>query len=171
MCYMQAQTMTSTPSQHQQTVLAPIPPLDEVNPTPPQDCSATGIMFVDSSFIIISMLLYSYFKSLSLYVGECPTMMELIRFRGRSRRINVPKEIDTKCYQFGVLLLKDETGTRTETVIRKHFNDAEQISMEIFKLWFAGEGEQPVTWGTLVEVLRDVELATLASDIADVKLS
>ena len=41
----------------------------------------------------------------------------------------------------------------------------------LFKLWFAGEGEQPVTWGTLVEVLRDVELATLASDIADVKLS
>ena len=98
-------------------------------------------------------------------------MMELIRFRGRSRRINIPQEIGTKCYQFGVLLLKDETGARIETVIRKHLNDAEQINMEIFKLWFAGEGEQPVTWETLVEVLRDVELTTLASDIADVKLS
>ena len=97
-------------------------------------------------------------------------MIELIRFRGRNRRINIPKEISTKCYQFGVLLLKDETGARLETIIRKHLNDAEQINMEIFKLWFAGEGEQPVTWGTLVEVLRDVELATLASDIADVKL-
>ena len=43
--------------------------------------------------------------------------------------------------------------------------------MEIFKLWFAGEGEQPITWETLVEVLRDAELTTLASDIADVKLS
>ena len=41
----------------------------------------------------------------------------------------------------------------------------------LFKLWFGGEGEQPVTWGTLVEVLHDVELTTLASDIADVKLS
>ena len=87
--------------------------------------------------IIVSMLLYSYFKSLSLYVGECPTMMELIRFRGRSRRINIPKEIGTKCYQFGVLFLKDETGARIETVIRKHLNDAEQINMEIFKLLFA----------------------------------
>ena len=39
----------------------------------------------------------------------------------------------------------------------------------LFKLWFAGEGEQPVTWGTL-EVLHDVELTTLASDTAEVKL-
>ena len=58
-----------------------------------------------------------------------------------------------------------------ETVIRKHLNDAEQINMEIFKLWFAGEGEQPVIWETLVEVLCDVELTTLASDVADAKLS
>ena len=32
-----------------------------------------------------------------------------------------------------------------EYIIRKHLNDAEQINMEIFKLWFASEGEQPVT--------------------------
>ena len=98
-------------------------------------------------------------------------MIELIRFRGRSRKINIPQEIGTKYYQFSVLLLKDETGARIETVICKHLNDAEQINMEIFKLWFSGEGEQPVTWGTLVKVLHDVELTTLASDIADVKLS
>ena len=60
-------------------------------------------------------------------------MMELIRFRGRSRRINVPKEIGIKYYQFGVLLLKDETGARIEAVIHKHLNDAEQINMEILK--------------------------------------
>ena len=76
-------------------------------------------------------------------------MIELIRFRGRSRRINIPKEISTKYYQFGVLLLKDETGARIETVIHKHLNDAEQINTEVFTLLFAGEGELPVTWKTL----------------------
>ena len=71
--------------------------------------------------------------------------------------MSIPNEIGTKCYQFGVLLLKDETGARIETVIHKHLNDAEQINMEIFKLLFVaiGEGEQPVTWRTLVEVFRD----------------
>ena len=98
-------------------------------------------------------------------------MIELIRFRGRARRINIPIEISTKYYQFGVLLLKDETGARMEAIIHKHMKDAEQINQEIFKQWIAGKGEEPVTWGTLVEVLQDVELTDLASDIADVKLS
>ena len=98
-------------------------------------------------------------------------MMELIRFRGRSRRINIPQEIITKYYQFGVLLLKDATGARIESIIHNHTRDAEQISLEIFKQWLNGEGEQPVTWQTLVEVLCDVGLTTLASDIADIKLS
>ena len=44
-----------------------------------------------------------------------------------------------------------------KTAIHKHLNDAEQINMEIFRLWFAGKGEQPVAWGTLVKVLHDVK--------------
>ena len=97
-------------------------------------------------------------------------MIELIRFRGRSKRINIPLEISTKYYQFGVLLLKDETGARMEAIIHKHMKDVEQINQEILKQWIAGKGEEPVTWETLVEVLRDVELNDLAGDIADVKL-
>lgn len=112
---------------------------------------------------------YSHLKSL-FFVGERPTMIELIRFRGRSRRINIPLEISTKYYQFGVLLLKDETGARMEAIIHKHMKDVEQINQEILKQWIAGKGEEPVTWETLVEVLRDVELTNLASDIADIKL-
>ena len=50
-------------------------------------------------------------------------------------------------------------------------NNSEQINQEILEQWIAGKGEEPVTWGTLVEVLQDVELTELASDIADVKLS
>ena len=71
--------------------------------------------------------------------------------------MSIPKEIGTKYNQFGVLLLKDKTGATIETVIHKHLNGAEQINMEIFKLLFAaiGEGEQPVTWRILVQVLRD----------------
>ena len=98
-------------------------------------------------------------------------MIELIRFRGKSKRINIPQEIGTKYYQFGVLLLDDETGARVRTVIHKHREDAEEINLEIFEQWIAGKGKQPVTWGTLVEVLYNVELAELAKGIADVKLS
>ena len=52
----------------------------------------------------------------------------------------------------------------------KHRGDAEQINMEILEEWVNGRGKQPVSWVTLTEVLRDVELSELASDIEAVKL-
>ena len=48
---------------------------------------------------------------------------------------------------------------------RKHHYDAEQINIEILQEWLNGRSKQPVTWATLVEVLRDIKLATLANDI------
>ena len=52
---------------------------------------------------------------------------------------------------------------------RKHLNDAEEIDTEILQEWLTGRGKQPVTWTTLVEVLRDIELSTLAGKIEAVK--
>ena len=49
------------------------------------------------------------------------------------------------------------------------FNYAEEVNTEILQEWLTGRGKQPVTWATLVEVLHDIELATLASDIETVK--
>ena len=48
-------------------------------------------------------------------------------------------------------------------------NDAEQINMEIFRQWINGRGKHPITWKTLVEVLRDIELNVLAGEIEVVK--
>ena len=36
--------------------------------------------------------------------------------------------------------------------------------MEILKEWIADRGRQPVTWNTLIEVLHDIELSTLARE-------
>ena len=52
---------------------------------------------------------------------------------------------------------------------RKYQHDAEQINTEIVQEWLTGRGKQPMTWATLVEVLRGVELSTLAGDIEAVK--
>ena len=95
--------------------------------------------------------------------------MELVRFRGRERRINIPQEIGTKCNEFGIFLLEDETGARIQNIASKHMKDPEAINMDVLQQWIEGRGKQPVTWETLVEVLRDIELNTLAGDIADIK--
>ena len=51
----------------------------------------------------------------------------------------------------------------------KHLNDAEGINTEILQEWLTGRGKQPVNWATLTDVLRDIELSTLASEIKAVK--
>ena len=95
-----------------------------------------------------------------------PTMMELVSFRGRERRINIPQEIGTEYNAFGVLLLEDRTGARIQNIVSKHMKDPERINMEVLQKWIEGRGKKPVTWEALVEVLRDMNFNTLADDIA-----
>ena len=83
--------------------------------------------------------------------------------------MNIPVEIATKYVQFGTFLLDDRNGSRVKIMAHQHSNDAERINTEIFKEWLTGRGKQPVTWATLVEVLRDIELSTLAGEIEAVK--
>ena len=106
---------------------------------------------------------------LCVVTTDCPTLPECIRFQGRERRINVPQEIGTKYHEFSILLLDDSTGGKVHNLEHKYREDAERINTEILQEWVAGRGKQPVTWETLIEVLRDVELCTLAGDIEAVK--
>ena len=95
----------------------------------------------------------------------CPTVLECIRFQGRQRTINIPREIGTNYRQFGIFLLDDPNGMRVHNMEHKYREDAEQINTEILREWATGRGMKPVTWLTLTKVLRDIELSTLATDI------
>ena len=101
--------------------------------------------------------------------GGQPTLVECIRFRGRDRRINISQEIGTKYITFGTLLLEERTGERVSAIAHKHAYDCEQASLEILEEWVAGRGKQPVTWNTLIEILHDIKLSTLAREIEAVK--
>ena len=48
--------------------------------------------------------------------------------------------------------------------------EIERINTEILQEWVMGKGKKPVSWGTLTEVLRHIELCALASEIEEVKL-
>ena len=92
-------------------------------------------------------------------------MLELIRFRGRERRINIPQEISTEYKNFGCLLLEDSTGAKICNIDKTNRGNPEDINSEVLRLWIEGKGKMPVTWRTLVNVLRDVDLTQLADDI------
>ena len=97
-------------------------------------------------------------------------MLECTRFQGREGRINIPQEIGTNYRQFGIFLLNDPNGTRTRNIEHNHREDAERINTEILWEWATGRGKKPVSWETLTEVLHDIELGALASEIEAVKL-
>lgn len=100
--------------------------------------------------------------------GERPNMRELIRFQGRNTPINIPQRIGTKWDDFGIFLLRDDHAAIVDSIAKEQRDRPEQINKEILKRWIQGGG-QPVTWETLVGVLRDIELNELADGIASVK--
>ena len=98
-----------------------------------------------------------------------PTLPELLRFtRADEKRINIAKEIGDEYKTFGTLLLSDDNGKKVTSMESKHQSDPSKINMLILEEWLNGNGEQPVTWATLIEVLRDSDLSTLANDISTI---
>ena len=104
--------------------------------------------------------------SSSVAVSGNPTLPKLLKFtRADKKNISIPVEIGNKYVQFGAQILQDESGTRVNSMEHKHLRDAERINTEILCEWLNGKGKQPVTWATLIEVLHDIELTTLAGSI------
>ena len=97
-------------------------------------------------------------------------MPELLTFTyADNTEVHIVKEIGTKYEQFGILLLQDRTGASVKNIAHRCSNDPERINTEILRQWLAGMGKLPVTWATLVEVLRDIGLSTLADGISTVQ--
>ena len=59
----------------------------------------------------------------------------------------------------------DGDGTQLDVIESKHPNDRPACCREMFKYWLAGNGVKPVSWKTLVSLLRNVEKNTLAEDL------
>ena len=96
-----------------------------------------------------------------------PNLQELLKFTCTDGRvISIPVEIGVKYFEFGIFLLDDRSGSRVKSMASKHQNVAKQINIEILQEWLEGSGKKPVSWATLVEVLRDIGLSTLADEIA-----
>ena len=102
--------------------------------------------------------------------GTEPSLPELLHFtRTDGRKINIAVEISTKYVQFGAVLLDDKNGSRIKNLEHEHHYNVEQINTAILREWVNGSGNQSMTWATLVEVLHDIGLSTLASEIEAVK--
>jgi len=80
-------------------------------------------------------------------------------------RINLHQDISTHYQEFGASLLSDHAGTRVRNIAHKCMNDPQNINLEILQEWLEGRGRRPVTKETLVDVLREIELYTVADRV------
>ena len=97
----------------------------------------------------------------TLPLTDCtPTMPKLIR-------LNIFEKIGSKYEDFGILLLEDEEGEKVKAIEKEQRGEAVSINREIFREWLRRRGATPVSWRTLVNVLNDVGLKTLATDITN----
>ena len=101
-------------------------------------------------------------------VNGPPNLRRLTAFPTRHGKVNIPQEVGVKYQTFAAQLLEDPTGAKVNSMEHKHGRDSLRINTEVLQEWLRGQGRRPVSWGTLIEVLRDIELGTLAGDLEEV---
>ena len=60
-------------------------------------------------------------------------MDELINLRGKTRYIDIPKEIGMQGYKVGTALLKDATSTVVPAIEQKYGYNTERVNFEILR--------------------------------------
>lgn len=79
--------------------------------------------------------------------------------------LRIPEKVGARYYSFGMCLLKDMSGEKLQKFRGECQGDARAIVRMIWKEWLEGKGV-PVTWGALVDVLREIGIYDLADQIA-----
>ena len=98
-----------------------------------------------------------------------PTLPLLQRFPTQSGGvIKIIERIGTRHHDLGILLLNDEDGIITANINNQYKHDPPSRTTEaILQKWLQGTGRKPQTWDTLITVLREIELNTLAQEIEE----
>ena len=65
--------------------------------------------------------------------GDIPAMTDLIDLTGKTRTINVPKEIGVKWFYVGTALLNDTIGVVVPALDQTYRGDTERINFEILR--------------------------------------
>ena len=100
---------------------------------------------------------------------DSPTMNQLILLElpgnQESEYLRILQEIGTNYLNFGTRLLNDKRGSRVKSFEHECGKNCSLINWHILQVWVSGEGRKPITWKTLVTVLKEVQLEELARKI------
>ena len=81
------------------------------------------------------------------------------------KRINIIKRLAPHWSGLGDLLDFDVDGTQLLIIEKRYPNDPEACCRAMFQHWLAGNGAQPCSWATLIELLKYCDQEVLARDV------
>ncbi len=117
--------------------------------------------------VVTDLLLSSMYSAPTInfsVTADQVSTLENIKFEGQNKQHYISDQIGSKYREFGTFLLEDHNGAKVQEIQRER-HEFYWINYEIFSRWLLGEGRQPVSWVTLIGVLRDIGKSTLADDI------
>ena len=84
---------------------------------------------------------------------------------GEDGSIRIPDRIGDNYYDFGIFLLDDKNGSKIKALRGMYQSNYNHIIRDIFTTWLEGSGTKPITWGTFIQVLKNVGLVPLAEEV------
>ena len=83
----------------------------------------------------------------------------------QEKKVKIIESVATDWRKIGMLLDFDPVGKRLEIIAETERDKPEECCRSMFQYWLQGNGLQPVTWITLVRVLEDCELNSVALQV------
>ena len=95
--------------------------------------------------------------------------LEFFKYRdsnGDAKKFRLLQLIQQKCREIGTQL--DMNKATLSAYEKKYAGDPIDVCLEVFHYWSAsGSDDHPYTWGSIVEMLEDVELKGIATKLKD----
>ena len=103
--------------------------------------------------------------------GMQPTVMQLTCLRlpsmvdGENKRLNIVERTASHYAKLAMHLLCDVNCDTIASLEKQFQRDPEIIATTVYKKWISGTGKKPISWRTLIDVLREIRLISLAEEI------
>ena len=78
-----------------------------------------------------------------------PTLKEVQKY--------VIRHVAPKWEDLGIELNLDDDGTLIDSIRKERGGDEAKCCLDVLKAWLQGKGEEPKTWRTLINCLREIE--------------
>ena len=81
------------------------------------------------------------------------------------QKIKIIQTVSANWRKVGQLLDFDSTGQQLQVIDSRERGDPEKCCLAMFRYWLEGNGKQPVSWNTLIEILEDGDFRNLAHEV------